>query len=267
VAQYGFDELANADAETHRDPKPFWAIKDADEKDKLKWLNGEIDFLRDEAIERIEQVRKGIANYKGIQYEAQSSRTSHTQDVSQENKVKVDKIVVNHLYDLTESHVSRAVKYKPAIDVSPANPEDMSDVIGAKMKKALVDHVWYETQFRETMFPTVVRDSRVAGEDYVFVLWDSEAGGVSESYKSAKRSGKSSITLEDGTTVSLDRPVMQGDVVYRQVSAEKFMYGAIRFPANTVSAAPLTRTAGSLPATPGGWMRRDIYSSRDVPMT
>ena len=123
MAQYGFDELIQADAETHRDPKPFWAVANSDDKVLLKWLNGEIAFLRDEGRDRIDQIRKAIANYKGIQYEAQTSRTHTTKDLSQENKSKVDKIVVNHLYDLTESHVSRAVKYKPGIEVSPENPD------------------------------------------------------------------------------------------------------------------------------------------------
>ena len=219
MAQFGFDDLMQADAEMHRDPRPFWAVVNEDDKVLLKWLNGEVNFLKEDATDRIDQVRKGIANYKGIQYESQPSITHSTADIGQENKSKVDKIVVNHLYDLTESHVSRAVKYRPGIDVSPANPEDMNDVIGAKMKKALIDHIWYETEFREGIFPLVVRDSKVAGEDYLFVLWDRESGDVSPAYEKAKKAGKQSVVLSNGETVSLDRPVMQGDVEYRQVSS------------------------------------------------
>lgn len=214
-----FDELIEKDAETHRDPRPFWAISESDDKELLKWLNGEIDFLRDDSDERVDQIKKAIANYKGIQYETQTAKSHNAKDVSQENKSKVDKIVVNHLYDLTESHVSRAVKYKPGIEVSPANPEEFSDVVGAKMKKSLIDYIWYETKFREELFPLVVRDSKVCGEDYLFITWDPQAGGVLPGYDKMKRGGKSSVTLEDGSTVSLDKPVMRGDVKYTRVSA------------------------------------------------
>lgn len=219
MSSFGFDDFIQQDAATHRDPRPFWAVSNSDDKELLKWLNGEIQFLKDESRERIDQIKKSIANYKGIQYETQTARTHTTKDISQENKSKVDKIVVNHLYDLTESHVSRAVKYKPAVEVSPANPEEFSDIVGAKMKKALIDYLWYENKFREHLFPLVVRDSKVCGEDYIFVLWDKNAGDVLPAYKNLVSKGKTSITLDDGSTVSLDKPVMQGDVVYRRVNA------------------------------------------------
>lgn len=219
MSEHSFDDLDQSSAEMNRDPRPFWAISEASDSELLKWLNGEIQFLKDDSSERVDQIKKAIANYKGIQYETQTARSRSSSDISQDNKAKVDKIVVNHLYDLTESHVSRAVKYKPAVEVSPANPEEFSDVVGAKMKKALIDHLWYKTKFREFLFPLLVRDSKVCGEDWLFVLWDAQAGDVHPAYASARRAGKSSITLEDGATVSLDRPVMQGDVVYRHVNA------------------------------------------------
>ena len=217
MGQYGFDELMDEQSEQQRDRRPFWAVQDSDEKDLLKWLHGEVSYLEEESRTRIDQARKGMANYKGIQYEMQTARTNSRRDVSDENKTKIDKIVVNHLFDLTESHVSRAVKYKPGIDVSPANPEDFGDTINAKVKKACLDHIWYKTGFREILFPLNVRDSKITGEDWLFIEWNPDLGGEHRASKRAKAQGKETVTISDGSSVSLDKPVRVGDVDYSRV--------------------------------------------------
>ena len=116
MSSYSFDELSDLeDAKNARILKPFWAINQDSEDEILKWVTGEFNFLVEDAKDRVESIHKNVASYKGLQYEAQSTKNTSTNSIIDENKTKVNKIVVNHLYDLTESHVSRAVKYRPVI--------------------------------------------------------------------------------------------------------------------------------------------------------
>ena len=221
MASYSFDELSDLeDAKNARILKPFWAINQDSEDEILKWVTGEFNFLVEDAKDRIESIHKNVASYKGLQYEAQSSKRSTINGVIDENKTKVNKIVVNHLHDLTESHVSRAVKYRPGISVSPANGEEFNDAVSAKMAKGFLDHIWYEKNFREGMFPGIVRDSKVAGEDYLFIEWNPDLGDELPAYSKKKEMGSDTIKTSDNQEIKLEKPVRIGEVEYEQVCAD-----------------------------------------------
>lgn len=220
-----FDELFDTEEKSvNRSSHPFWAIADQEDDAVLKWLNGELAFLKQDSRDRIQSIHKNVAAYKGIQYETQVTRDSTRRDVTDDSKNKISRVVINHLYDFTESHVSSSVKYKPAVSITAANPEESNDVISAKMSKNLLDHIWDSCNFREFHFPKLVRDSKIAGEGYLFVEWDAFLGDMHPDYKKKLESSNSnsvSVMTSDGKEVTIDRPINIGDVAYELVPADE----------------------------------------------
>jgi len=237
---YTFDDLEDvAGGPANRNPKPFWAInaeKQTNKKDVLEWLRGEIQFLRGEQRDRVRQNEKNLQLYRGIQYETQELRTA-VRDRSDDRSRVVQRIVVNHLYDLTESWVSRAMKHKPAIGVNPVNDE-FRDRISAKMTKNLLDHIWYQKRFRGNMLPNIVRSSKIMGENYVEITWDPSLGEEHPAYKKAVEKGVE-LKLKDeagndvldpqGNKVLIKERVMQGDVKYEIVMSNDVYTQQVNF--------------------------------------
>lgn len=217
-----FEDLDGNDAYPRmRDPIWTLGLDDADqEKYVLKWLVGERNHLQSDAEERLNEVQRHLQLYKGIQYESQETRLSLVDRSNERNKV-VKKIVVNHLYDLTENRVSRLVKYKPAVAVLPSNDE-FQDEISAKVVKQLLSHIWYNEGFEGKLTPEIVRHMSVMGEAYLFITWDPDKGDKHpDSVDGAKvplmNDNGEPYKDENGKTIYIERPIKVGDVKYELV--------------------------------------------------
>ena len=205
-----------------RNQKPIWTLglKDpAAEEEVLKWLNTEIRWLQSDQEWRLRTIQKNLALYKGVQYESQDIK-DHSRDREQGRSRPVKKIVANHLYDITESLVSRYVKFKPAVAILPTT-DDFDDEISAQVTKQWLSHIWYENDFEAQVLPNVVRLAKVAGEGYLFVTWDSELGELHPA--SPKKAGEKVKLLDEngrpekdetGNDVVIDKPIKIGDVSY-----------------------------------------------------
>ena len=208
-----------------RPSKALWAL-DLDDKDNekaiLAWLQGELRFLQDEARERLRLMRRNIALYKGIQYETQDVRRD-LRDRSGDRSRNVRKIVVNHLFDLTQNRISRLIKFKPAVAILPTNDEH-GDKVSAKATEQLLRHIWYLENFEGDLAPEMATVSNIMGESYLFVTWDPDKGDKNpnspeEGEKIPLLDSNGSQQKDDmGNPIWVDQPVMVGDVCYEVVA-------------------------------------------------
>ena len=223
MGQNFFDEM-DSEAQFARPSKAIWSIDldDPDnEKNILKWLQGEQTFLVDNSRERMRLMRRNISLYKGIQYETQDVRRD-LRDRSVDRSRAVGKIVVNHLFDLTTNRVSRLVKFKPAVAILPTNDE-FEDKNAAKSTEQLLSHIWYLQDFQGSIITQVAKIASIMGEAYLFITWDPEKG---DKHPDSPEDGESITLLDEngapekddlGNTIRVEEPVMVGDVDYEVV--------------------------------------------------
>lgn len=221
-----FDFFEHIDEQNYNRPsRPFWALdlSEANEKEILSWLNGEVSYLIDKSRDRLRKARKNLALYKGIQYESQEDRRD-LRDRSGDKSRALPKIVVNHLYDLAQNRIAKLVKFKPGVAIMPTNDE-FEDKISAKVTKSLLDHIWYEEHFQDELVYQIARDANVMGESYLWITWDPNKGDLHpDSPKDGEKlplideSGKP-LKDEDGKTIFIDKKVRVGDVSYEVVLA------------------------------------------------
>ena len=231
-----FDQLDNGETQANRrSDQPIWMIGWEDEVKLKEWLNNEFTSLKQESEERINDIRKHIALYKGIQYFSQEARTSRRDREEVTSKYK-QKVVVNHLFDLTEQKISQAIKFKPNISVLPTNDE-LEDRISAKVAKKVADHVAYRQRF-DYKRQEAVRIAYIAGECFTFVEWNPDLGPELKESKDMRESGEPLAMVKDGEELkdsigrpkhhSEDEPINIGDVEIKNIVPHRIFVERVR---------------------------------------
>jgi len=223
-----FDTLMHFDdgAAVARPSKALWSIDLDDPKNDdnvLTWLNGEIGFLIDAGSERGSLIRRNIQLYRGIQYDNQDVRRD-LRDRTVDRSRTIRKIVVNHLFDLTQARISRLVKFRPAVAILPTNNE-FEDKQAADSTDMLLKHLWYINEFDAKISPRMAKIKSIMGEAYLWIDWDSNAGDIHP--ENPKKGTKVPLLTENGeqetddmgNKVWIERDVMTGDVRYQVVDA------------------------------------------------
>jgi len=217
--------------------KPIWALNlddnsETGQKEILKWLVTEIERLRQDNRNRINEIQRHYKLYKGVSNDRLHRRNADRDDEYERVQVQ-RKVVVNHLYDLTEQHVSRTAKYAPAVQFLPTNDE-FHDKQAAKLAKRLFDHVKYVERLDNKVRKTT-RYTKVAGEGYLFIEWDPDKGPVHKDYQKAlEQYGANKIPQMDengqprlddkGNPLYVEKEVHVGDVCYKVVRPEKLVF-------------------------------------------
>lgn len=171
-----------------------------------------------EAIKRLKedltfQQRVFLAAYRGFYLEKNNSgtRTSHLPyGVSSAYNRRFKKFIVNHIHDITETKINKRAKLKPAVEVMPVHDE-YSDKGAAKVTKVLVDNIFENNNLDELMI-NLDRYSEIMGEAYMVVSFDENGGQLHPVFKKAKEAGLKKVVLDDGSEVSLEKPVNIGEV-------------------------------------------------------
>ena len=183
--------------------KPLFTLEDEINNDDvlLTWLRNARDNAVQFAEDRNRTIHENFALYGGefhlnIEGRAGRSRSNGTPSAtaSSPNRPETAKIVINHLFDLTENKVSRFAKYKENIEVLPSNSDEVSDRMAAATVKELIDYLRYINDFVK-LNRQASRMRLIAGEHYLFVEWDPDKGDA----------------LDDGSGES----VPQGDIGMR----------------------------------------------------
>jgi hypothetical protein len=119
---------------------------------------------------------------------------------------KVDKLVVNHLYDLVETRVAQLSRLKPSIQVLPKNGE-YQDKNAARASKMLIDHL-FELNGMDNLERQVQRHKKIFGESYLFIGWDESEGDAHPD------AGKEILDEETGEIQKVPEDLMTGDVCF-----------------------------------------------------
>ncbi len=214
-----FDELGD-DRPDKVNVKPFHSINKEDEEELLNWCTKVIKSLEKQAIRRNSKCRKNLETYRG------SNTTIKRTDIRRSERQflnKVNKFVVNHLHDMTETRISQLSRLKPTVNIMPTNDE-YEDRNAAKAVKYLVDHLWYINNIEEIR-SKMLRNAFIFGESYCFVNWNKDKGDLHPLYVKARDMGinlkfmnPEGQQIEDktGNLLEIDpkKPVHVGDVEY-----------------------------------------------------
>jgi len=226
LASGAFDpfESLDATADIARPSKALWSF-DLDDKNNEqsvhKWLTGELNFLKEISTERIRRMKRNLALYRGIQYETQDVRQDRREEGVNRSRA-FPKIVVNHLFDLTQNLVSRLVKFKPAVAVLPTSDE-FEDKVSAKITDSLLKHIWYIKDFDGDITSEVTKIAKILGEAYLFITWNPDLG---DNHPDSPEEGEKIPLLgedgkqekdELGNAIFVEKPVKIGDVDYEVV--------------------------------------------------
>lgn len=232
---FGVEDYTGMETAESRSGKPIWTLPLDDPKAEpeiLRWLNAEYDYLLQKNANRIAKQNENLSLYKGLMNAIQEQRST-IRETSLDRARFPRKMVVNELYDLVEQRVSRLIKYKPGIAILPANDE-FGDKTSAKITKALLDTIWYNTRFDTKLIESAVRISDICGESFTFVEWDPDAGDLHPEYvKLLKQGGEIKIPLmnssgdiqkdRNGQDIYIEQAIHVGDVVYKIVLPTKVL--------------------------------------------
>lgn len=214
-----FDELAD-DRPDKLNIKPFHSIKKDDEKAVLEWCTKVIESLEKQALSRNSAMRKNLEAYRGS-----VTKTTRTDLRRSERQFlqKVNKFVVNHLHDMTETRISQLCRIKPSVEIMPTNDE-YEDRNAAKAVKYLMDHLWYINNIEE-LRQRMLRNTFIFGESYCFVLWNKDKGDLHPDYVKARDKGIDLQLMDKGKPVldeegnplpiDMDTPIKVGDIDYQ----------------------------------------------------
>lgn len=203
-----FDEID--DYELTEKVEPFYKVfQKNNEKELLSWLNKVKDALIHNAKTRTLTQRMNLTAYRGLSL----NRWDRRRDNDSTKRIqRLNKFIVNHLRDLTETKVSQMTRLKPAVEVLPANGE-YEDRASAKVVGLLIKHLFYINNL-DYMVQNMHRHARIFGETFLFIDYDQNKGDLDPAYVEARNAGVEKITLPDGQEFDTSKPIYTGDVCY-----------------------------------------------------
>ena len=180
-----FGSLDDSSLDPEVKVQPFFKVKDKTDKDLLDWLNQVCSALVEQSGPRTQQQRNNLLSYRGVSIKRWEKFRNRDKNHKQFNKIQ--KFVVNHLHDLTETKVSQLTRLKPLVEVLPTNDE-WSDRSSAQVVNSIIKHLWYINNI-DDLTTKMQRQARIFGEAFTFVLWNPNKGDLSPAYVKARDAG------------------------------------------------------------------------------
>ena len=200
--------------------KPFHAIDKQDPKKVLEWCNKVVQTLEKQAVSRNAKMRKNMETYRGS---VPNVKRSDIRRAERQFLTKVNKFIVNHLHDMTETRISQLCRLKPAVNILPTNDE-YEDRNAAQAVKYLIDHLWYINNIEEIR-QKMLRNAFIFGESYCFVNWNKDIGDLHPEFVKARDKGMNLQMMQQGKPVldeegnpqeiPMNMPVRVGDIDYQ----------------------------------------------------
>lgn len=201
-----FDVLDETSINPETKVKPYFKVHKKSDKEKLDWLNAVLSALIEQSGPRTENQRSNMMDYRGVsikKWERTNSRERNEKRFS-----KIQKFVVNHLHDLTETKVSQLARLKPNVEILPNNDE-WSDRASAEVVQSVIKHLWYINNI-DALATKMQRRARIYGEAFTFVVWDESKGDLSPQYVAARDAG---LDVSEDKYQSIKT---LGDIAYEQ---------------------------------------------------
>lgn len=206
------DELEIGVGASEESRKPFHTVLKSNKDDRHQWLKEVVNTLIEQSRARTETQRNNLRLYRGISNKA--SEKARYRDYRGPRLSKIQKFVVNHLHDLTETKVSQMSRIKPVVEVLPVNDEH-KDAESAKVTNFIIKHLF---RINNVDFTTqkMQRIARICGESYLFIDWDADKGDLHPAYVAARDAGLTGkVELPNGSKFDMSQPLMTGDVDYK----------------------------------------------------
>lgn len=232
---------------TGKSLRPFWAVINdgttGGPKEKQQAILDHKNLAVEATLEMREPItrvqRMNIMLYKGKHYFSQEQFSQLPYNRNKRYSKNHAKIVVNHLHQVTENHVSDMSSYEPNLDVMPNNNEE-SDKVAARMNREVLDHYTYENKLK-VKFQQFHRRKKVCGEAFMFSLWNPDSGDIHPSYKQLRQmradqgqdpdapiplvDEQGNVILgEDGEELWVNEVVRTGDIQLEQEFSERVLY-------------------------------------------
>ena len=224
----GYDEVDEAISETasYLTVRPFYTLPDKSDEQVHRWAINAKNFAKNRSEYRIKSIRDNIRLYQGDHWEHYDTRDERARSrgstfptSGSDAAPDTAEVVVNHLYDLLENLVSRITRYKPTVNVLPANSDEVSDRNSARLVKQMIDYLAYVNNFEQLM-QTIARFNRIAGEAFVFVEWDKNKGPEFPAFKEEKGE-ELNLKVKSGEKVEDIQSLPIGDVSYRVANPDR----------------------------------------------
>lgn len=212
--------------------KPLWSIGDIESdskeinKDILKWGNESYKTLLEDSSTRHNIMFENMALYMSRNVGERPINIFRGKELAPNPSNGTSKIRINHLHEMTESHISRVATIRPAVTVLPGGSDEFSDKIAAKTAKTVIESIWYEQDI-DDILRKIQRTAFISGEGYLLVDWDPNAGPKHPAAQEANRldikevdlrdKEGNTITTEDGKTIKIPTDVRVGDVCYKRL--------------------------------------------------
>ncbi len=203
---------------TDKEFKPIWTINLKDRVAVLKWLKNEYTYLMKLNSGRHQVMMEHLLIYKGDQFAPDDQKTINDfLDISRRPRRNKDqKLIINHLLDLTETRVSRSTRNSPQPEVLPANSNELSDRNAARASQQILNYLAFINRL-------AVKDVRlnrrayIFGEAYTTNLWNPEIGDIHPLWAEAKETNfldefGQPILGVDGRPLDPKKPMMTGEV-------------------------------------------------------
>lgn len=187
-----FDELDQSGA-GNGERKPFFKLinDNASETEILQWLKDELMRLKSNSWRRLEKVKNNYLRYKAIQYNQQ---VYQPRDIPETRKRYMPQLVVPLIRDAVDEKVARLLEFKPAVAVIPVHDEER-DKVDAKVAKRFLSHLDY-TQKLDGKFHKLTKNSKIAGESFLWGRWNPDAGDPVEGAQPGTVLGESGQVLK-----------------------------------------------------------------------
>jgi hypothetical protein len=178
-----FDDLFDEQSQhTELAIEPFHEVTKKKATEKLEWLKQVGDALIAQGERRTAQQRENLFLYRGITIKRMER--DRDREFRRRRLSKIQKFVVNQLYDLTETKVAQMTRLKPSVEVLPNNDE-WTDRASAKVVGHLIKHLWYINNI-DSLVTSLHRHSRIFGEAYCFITWDETMGDLHPKFVEAR---------------------------------------------------------------------------------
>jgi hypothetical protein len=204
------DDLERQEIDPEFKAKPFFQIVKKNKKERHDWFKEVFNALVSQAETRTRQQRENLRLYRGVETTLRNRHIDRDRNLRKLNKLQ--KFVINHLYDLTETKVSQMSRIKPNVEVLPTNDE-WRDRASAKVVNYIIKHLWYINNI-DFMIQNAHRYARIFGEVFIFVLWDKTKGDLHPAYVKARDMGLKEVELDGYGKFDIDKPLKTGDVKY-----------------------------------------------------
>lgn len=219
--------------------KPLFTVNLESDDAVLNWCKNALYAAVQSRREFIRKYKEHLLLYRGKHWQNESgsnnrrSADSQVAPSSNEADDNTPDITVNHIFDLTQQRVARMSRFKPVVQVSPANPEDYSDKIAARRVKEYLDYLSYRDEL-ELKFTDADLVRFIGAESYMWVDFKEEKGDLDPAFKALKEKkdeGGNAVPIplvnEEGEQVEIggqpifiEKNIYQGDVDFEVVTPD-----------------------------------------------